>query len=89
MKLLFTGVMPVTFPTVGLEVQPGDEFEVADDLAPGFLARADVEAPPPDPPRRRPSKSSAAPTGGVSVSGPVPDAPAPAEEVSRGISDDH
>lgn len=94
MRLRFAGPEPVSFATLSFEVAPGDEFEVPDEAAPGFLARSDVQAAPdPLPARRRPAKSpAAAPTdsveGGSAMSGvaPVPDV---TEEVDRGVSDDH
>jgi hypothetical protein len=44
MKLRYVGLVPVTFITGSVgEVEPGMEFTVPDELAPAFLARADVE----------------------------------------------
>jgi hypothetical protein len=42
-RLRYVGPVPTTFVTFGVEVDPGDEFEVPDDAASGLLARADVE----------------------------------------------
>lgn len=81
MRLRYVGALPTTFVTLGAEVDPGDEFEVPDDAAPGLLARADVEEVP-APTRRKAAK--AAPET------PAGDAPAPVtEEVDRAVPDDH
>ena len=69
MRLRYLGSTPVTFVAAGLEVTPGDEFDVADESAAGFTARIDIEAvSPPGAPRRKPAKPDApepdaAPTG--------------------------
>ncbi|NUP47552.1 MAG: hypothetical protein HOW97_09615 [Catenulispora sp.] len=46
MLLRYTGSTPVTFTRPGVEAEPGGTFEVPDDEAAGFLARADIEAAP-------------------------------------------
>jgi hypothetical protein len=85
LRLRYLGAIPTTFVTLGLEVQPGDEFDVDDATASAFTARADVEAvDPPKSPRRK-TKADAAPD-------PVPAGATPdptVEEVSSGVSDDH
>lgn len=44
MKLRYVGTLPTNFITGSVgEVEPGGEFAVPDELAPAFLARADVE----------------------------------------------
>jgi hypothetical protein len=44
MKLRYVGALPTTFITGAVgTVEPGTEFTVPDELAPAFLARADVE----------------------------------------------
>lgn len=65
MKLRYTGNGPVTFsdPLVG-EVYPGREFVVADDVAAGYLSRADIEQvtePEPTPKPARAKKEPEAP----------------------------
>lgn len=58
MLLRFTGTQPVTFPSIGAEVFPGDEFEVPDDIAGAFTARADIDPAATTAPRaRRPAKA--------------------------------
>lgn len=80
MRLRYAGALPVTFVALGLEVEPGVEFEVDDAEAQRLLARADVEAVQP-PVRRKAAKGAASVDAGV---------PAPVtEEVDRGVSDDH
>jgi hypothetical protein len=80
-RLRYVGSTPTTFVTVGVEVDPGDEFEVPDDAAPGLLACADVEELP-APTRRKAAKAAPA--------SPAGDVPAPVtEEVSHGVPDDH
>lgn len=63
-RLRYTGTQAVSFLTgdVG-EVKPGDEFDVPDGLAEGFLRRADIErvtAPPTPPLTAAPPPSPAA-----------------------------
>lgn len=60
MRLRYAGQQPVTFTVLGLEVQPGDEFEVDDVEAQRLLARADVEEVPAAPVRRGKAAKSAA-----------------------------
>jgi hypothetical protein len=80
LRLRYLGAIPTTFVTLGLEVQPGDEFDVDDATASAFTARADVEAvDPPKSPRRK-TKADVAP-----VAGDVPDV----EEVPGAVPDDH
>lgn len=43
MRLRYAGALPVTFTVLGLEVQPGDEFEVDDAEGQRLLRRPDVE----------------------------------------------
>jgi hypothetical protein len=60
LRLRYLGSTPITFMSLGLEVWPGDEFDVDDALASGFTGRADVEAvEQPKVPRRRPAKTDA------------------------------
>lgn len=49
MRLRYTGPWPVSFPALGLEVEPGTEFDAPDQLAEGLLRRPDIEAAPPAP----------------------------------------
>lgn len=77
MRLRYTGASPVSFVTLGFGVEPGEEFEVPDEVAAGFIRRADIEvADAPKPPRAAPVKTpkGASPVSPVSVG----DAPAPA-----------
>ncbi len=85
MRLRYLGHAPATFVALGLEVLPGDEFDVDDSVAPGLVGRADIAAAPPKALRRKAKPDDATPTP-VSA-GDVPD-PA-VEEVSSGVSDDH
>lgn len=48
MRLRYIGAGPVTFVEAG-ELEPGDEFTVSDDLADGWLRRADIEEAPSEP----------------------------------------
>jgi hypothetical protein len=77
--------MPVSFVALGLEVEPGAEFEVSDEDTPRLLARPDVEeaaAPVRRKAEKKPAEPADAPAGAA--------APAPVtEEVDRGVSDDH
>jgi hypothetical protein len=83
-RLRYVGAQPTTFITLGVEVEPGDEFEVPDDAAHGLLARADIEeVAAPSTPRRKAAKASA-----PDPSGTTPD-PDVTEEVSHGVPDDH
>lgn len=80
MRLRYAGQAPVTFVALGLEVDPGDEFEVDDVEAQRLLARADVEEV--QPPVRRKTARTAVPVD-AGVPAPV------TEEVDHGVSDDH
>jgi hypothetical protein len=81
-RLRYVGALPTTFVSVGVEVDPGDEFEASDEHVPGLLARADVEEVQAPPVRRKAAKAAPADeTAGQ---------PAPVtEEVDRGVPDDH
>lgn len=59
MRLRYAGQQPVTFTVLGLEVEPGAEFEVDDTEGQRLLARPDVEEV--QPPARRKAAKSAAP----------------------------
>lgn len=59
MRLRYAGALPVTFVALGLEVEPGVEFEVDDVEGQRLLARADVEEV--QPLARRKAAKSAAP----------------------------
>jgi hypothetical protein len=84
-RLRYAGPLPVTFVALGLEVQPGDEFEVDDVEAQRLLRRPDVEEVQAPLPRRKAAKQAAAP-----ADSPAGEVPAPVtEEVDRGVSDDH
>lgn len=84
MRLRYTGPAPVTFMTGVGEVAPGDEFTVADEDAPGYLARADVVKALP---------SSSAPAGrrkSAKGAGQAPEAdaaPVPEEETGDAVPD--
>ncbi len=85
MKLLFAGQQPVSFVRLGVEVAPGEVFEVPEEVGAALLGRADVLPVPEDPPpvRRRASKSAAPadPVEGGSVSpGVAPDSDVTSEE---------
>ena len=80
MLLRYTGQQPVTFTSLGIEVEPGGTFEVPDSDAPGYLTRGDVEAAdvaPADRPARgkRATKADeSVPAGdGTTPAGPTPD----------------
>ena len=77
MLLRYTGVLPVTFVSIGREVVPGDEFEVPDVGAEAFTSRIDVETvaavAAPRTPRSKGAVSS-------STAGPVSDSTASPEE---------
>lgn len=61
MRLRYTGPVPITFPAVGVETEPGDEFDVPDEDAAGFLSRADVESvPDPEPEAEAPKAKTRA-----------------------------
>lgn len=86
MRLLYTGLLPVTFPSHGVSVEPGDAFDVPDDAAASYLARADVEAAP-EPVLSKPRRGKSEPTPD-----PAGDVPAPAvspEEAGRAVPDNH
>lgn len=69
MRLRYTGPVPITFSSIGVEAEPGDEFRVPDEDAAGFLSRADVESvPDPEPeaapvatPKAKATKAAASP----------------------------
>jgi hypothetical protein len=42
-KLRYTGTRPVTLMTLGIEVEPGGEFEIADGAGSAFAERPDFE----------------------------------------------
>lgn len=42
MKLRYVGSVPTSFMALGLEVNPGQEFDVPDDEAKSYLSRADI-----------------------------------------------
>ena len=42
MRLRYVGSAPTTFVSIGLEVQPDDEFSVSDDDFPAYETRSDV-----------------------------------------------
>lgn len=57
MRLRYIGAGPVTFVEAG-ELEPGGEFTVSDDLADGWLRRADIEEAPSEPePEPAPARS--------------------------------
>lgn len=58
MRLRYAGQQPVTFTVLGLEVEPGAEFEVDDTEGQRLLARPDVEEVQP-PARRKAAKQAA------------------------------
>jgi hypothetical protein len=65
------------FTSIGLEVHPGDIFEVPDELAAAFTVRADIEpVAPPSAAKRRTSKADTGPTG-LTDDTPSPTGPAP------------
>lgn len=84
MRLRYIGPAAVSFAVLGIEVEPGGEFEVDDSLAGAFLHRPDVEVvEDPPPPRKRSTKPQTAPDpveGGSSLPGSEP-APTATEEV--------
>jgi hypothetical protein len=82
-RLRYAGQAPVTFVVLGLEVEPGAEFEVDDVEAQRLLGRPDVEEVPQAPLRRVKAAKSAAPDDDAGAPAPV------TEEVDRGVSDDH
>lgn len=62
MRLRYAGQTPVTFVVLGLEVEPGDEFEIDDEATAGvLLARPDIEEVPAAPARRGKAVKSATP----------------------------
>lgn len=91
MKLRYAGTVPTTFITGSVgTMEPGEEFSVPDELAPAFLARADVEevaedeptAPivsPPKPPKKEPGQSVATDGGD----------PEKMSEENSAVPDDH
>lgn len=80
MRLRYLGSTPTTFAVLGLEVAPGDEFDVDDSAAAAYTARADVEAVDPPKSRRKSKADSAHET--------ATDAP-DAGEVADAVPDDH
>lgn len=82
MRLRYTGVVPVSFVALGVEVFPGAEFDAPDDVTSGLLARADVEA---ALQVRRKAPKGIAPVSDSPGNTPDPDV---AEEADRGVSDD-
>lgn len=87
MRLRYLGQTPTTFVTLGLEVAPGEEFDVDDSAAAGLLGRADIIAADPPKPVRRKAKDDATSPSAPKSAGDVPDPTV--EEVSSGVSDDH
>lgn len=84
MRLRYAGQLPVTFTVLGLEVLPGDEFEIDDERTAGvLLRRADVEEVPPAPVRRAKAVKQAAPADSSAGDGPAP----VTEEVDHGVSE--
>lgn len=80
MRLRYIGTSPISFQSLGIDVEPGEEFDAPDEVANGYTRRADVEAvDAADEPK--PAKKSAA---GKSKPDPEPDAvkpgPAPTKE---------
>lgn len=61
MRLRYAGALPVTFVALGLEVEPGAEFEIDDAEGQRLLARADIEEVPAPTARRSKAAKSAAP----------------------------
>lgn len=91
MKLRYTGATPVTFIQLGLEKQPGEEFDVHIDDAEGYLARDDVEAASvvaEDPPDEAPKVKTPRPVRAMTMEhfDTLPEAPA---EVADAVPDDH
>lgn len=43
MRLVYNGPQPVSFVSLGIELSPGEEFDVSDAEAESFLPRLDVE----------------------------------------------
>lgn len=85
MRLRYIGSAPTSFMALGAEVFPGDSFEVPDEVAAGYLARADVEEAPAAGVRSlRKSKPSVSETAGL-----PPEPTVTPEEVSHGVPDDH
>lgn len=85
MRLRYIGSAPTSFMALGAEVFPGDPFEVPDEVAASYLARADIEeAPAVEARSLRKSKSSASDPAGQS-----PEPTVTPEEVSHGVPDDH
>lgn len=48
-RLVYTGSVTVSFMGINAEVNPGEEFNVPDELAEGFLQRPDIEVAPEHP----------------------------------------
>lgn len=44
MRLRYIGTSPISFQTLGIDVEPGEEFDAPDEVADGYTRRADVEA---------------------------------------------
>ncbi len=86
MRLRYLGHAPATFVALGLEVLPGDEFDVDDSVAPGLVGRADIVAV--DPPKGQRRKAKPDDTAPDAV--PAGELLAPAVEgVPGGVPDDH
>jgi hypothetical protein len=64
-KVRYTGAMPVTFIQLGREVKPGEEFDVPDADAEGYLARGDVQSAEPEPEKEEEQPSAPAPRKGA------------------------
>lgn len=83
MLLRYTGPQPVTFTSLGVEVEPGGTFDIPDEDAGSFLARADIEAVPADepPPDKAPRGKRAAKTASPETTSPAGDGATPAGPV--------
>lgn len=88
MRLRYTGPVPVSFVALGLAVDPGDEFEIPDEHAPGLVARNDIDevaiVPPRSVSRPRSKAADPAPAGGLE-----PAAASPMEVEADGVPVDH
>jgi hypothetical protein len=82
-RLRYTGPTPTTFAVLGIEAAPGDEFEIPEETAAAYLARADVEAVEAPKGRRRAKTDETADT---ETAGPAPET---IKEGGRAVSDDH
>jgi hypothetical protein len=89
-RLRYLGSAPTTFVALGLEVEPGDEFDVDDSTAPGLVGRGDIVAvDPPKTPRRKAKPDDSAQPSAPVPAGDAPDSTVTPEEVPGGVSDDH